>query len=126
MRLFYFLSLGILIWHLIRNYGYQTLTIVVLVEVLLLTNLFNHYATFAFAVFGTSIWIYLLLEWLNVRARWRNAIIFIPQLAVAAFALAAWQQHFLYGTYITTVDIIFLFAAVVLSILRINKLHLVQ
>src|SRR6185312_6242287 len=45
MRIFYFLSLGILIFHLIRKYGYQTLTIIVLVEALLLTNLFNHYAT---------------------------------------------------------------------------------
>lgn len=123
MRLFYFLSLGILIWHLIRKYGYQTLTIVVLVEVLLLTNLFNHYATFAFGIFGTSIWIYLLLEWLNVRARWRNAIIFMPQFAVATFVLAAWQKHFLYGTYITALDFVFLFAAIVLSILRINKLE---
>jgi len=122
MRIFYFLSLGILIWHLIRNYGYQILTVIVLVEVLLLTNLFNHYATFAFAVFGTSIWIYLLLEWLNVRARWRNAIIFIPQLAVAAFALAAWQQHFLYGTYITSIDFVFLSSAIALSIFRVNNL----
>jgi aminopeptidase YwaD len=126
MRVFYFLSLGILILHLIRKYGYQTLTVIVLVEVLLLTNVFNHYATFAFAVFGTSIWIYLFLEWLNVRARWRNAIIFIPQLAVAAFALAAWQQHFLYGTYITAVDFVFLFLAIALSILRINKLQPAQ
>lgn len=123
MRIFYFLSLGILIWHLIRKYGYQTLTVIVLIEVLLLANLFNHYATFAFAVFGTSIWIYLLLEWLNVRGKWRNAIIFIPQFAIAAFALAAWQQHFLYGTYITAVDFVFLFAAIALSILRINKLN---
>jgi aminopeptidase YwaD len=122
MRVLYFLSLGILIWHLIRNYGYQTLTIVVLVEVLLLTNLFNHYATFAFGVFGTSIWIYLLLEWLNVRARWRIAIIFIPQFALAAFALAAWQQRFIYGTYITGVDFIFLAFALALSIIRINVL----
>jgi aminopeptidase YwaD len=122
MRILFFLSLAILIWHLIRNYGYQTLTIIVLIEALLLTNLFNHYATFAFAVFGTSIWIYLLFEWLKVKARWRNAIIFIPQFAVAAFALAAWQQHFLYGTYITAVDFIFLTFSLVLSVIRINSL----
>lgn len=123
MRVFYFLSLGILIWHLIRKYGYRTLTIIVLVEVLLLANLFNHYATFAFVVFGTSIWIYLLLEWLNVTAKWRIAIIFIPQFAVAVFALVAWQQRFVYGTYITTLDFFFLLAAIVLSIIRINKLQ---
>ena len=123
MRIFYFLSLGILIFHLIRKYGYQTLTIIVLVEALLLTNLFNHYATFAFVVFGTSIWIYLLFEWFNVRAKWRNLIIFVPHFAVAAFAIAAWQQHFIYGTYITAVDFVFLFAAIVLSVIRINKLN---
>jgi aminopeptidase YwaD len=122
MRIFYFLSLGILILHLIRKYGYQTLTVIVLIEVLLLANLFNHYATFAFVVFGTSIWIYLLLEWLNVKAKWRNAIIFIPQFAIAAFALAAWQQHFLYGTYITAIDFVFISFALVLSIVRINSL----
>lgn len=122
MRIFYFFTLGILIWHLIRKYGYQTLTVIVLIEVLLITNLFNHYATFAFVVFGTSLWIYLLLEWLSVTARWRNAIIFIPHFAVATFALAAWQQHFLYGTYITAVDLVFLFVAIALSLLRINKL----
>jgi Peptidase family M28 len=124
MRFFYFLSLAVLIWHLVRKYGYQTLTVIVLIEVLLLANVFNHYATFAFVVFGTSIWIYLFLEWLNLRSKWRNAIIFIPQFAVATFALVAWQQRFLYGTYITGVDFVFLGAAIVLSILRINKLQL--
>ena len=122
MRFFYFFSLGILIWHLIRKYGYQTLTVIVLVEVLLLANLFNHYATFAFAIFGTSLWIYLLLEWLNVKSKWRNVIIFAPQFAITAFVLAAWQQHFVYGTYITPLDCIFLLAAISLSIIRINSL----
>jgi Peptidase family M28 len=126
MRFFYFVTLAIFIWHLIRKYCYQTLTIIVLIEVLLLTNLFNHYATFAFAVFGTSIWIYLFLEWFNVRGRWRNAVIFIPQFAVAAFALAAWQQHFLYGTYITSIDFVFLSAAITLSVIRVNKLQIVH
>ena len=126
MRIFYFLTLGILIWHLIRKYGYQTLTITVLVEVLLLANLFNHYATFAFAIFGISIWIYLFFEWFSVRAKWRNAIIFLPQFAIVTFALAAWQQRFLYGTYITTVDFVFLAAATILSIIRINKLQFAQ
>lgn len=123
MRVFYFFSLGILIWHLIRKYGYQTLTVIVLVEVLLLANLFNHYATFAFAIFGTSLWIYFLFEWLNVKSKWRNVFIFVPQFAIAAFALAAWQQHFVYGTYITPVDSIFLLAAISLSIIRVNKLQ---
>jgi Peptidase family M28 len=124
MRIFYFFSLGTLIWHLIRKDGYQTLTIIVLVEVLLITNLFNHYATFAFVVFGTSIWMYLFLEWFNFRSKWRNAIIFFPQFAVAAFAFAAWQRHFVYGTYITSIDSIFLLAAILLSIIRVNKLKI--
>jgi aminopeptidase YwaD len=124
MRILYFLSLGILILHLIRRYGYKTLTVIVLIEALLITNLFNHYATFAFAVFGLSIWIYLLLEWFNFKSKWRNAIIFLPHFAVAAFALAAWQQNFLYGTYITPLDLIFLAVAIVLSILRVNNLKL--
>ncbi len=122
MRILYFLSLAVQVWHLIRRYGKQKLTVLVLIEVLFLTNLFNHYATFAFVVFGVSAWIYLVFEWLNVRSAWRNVLIFLPHLAVATFAFVAWQQHFLYGTYITPLDSVFLTIAVVLSIIRINWL----
>lgn len=122
MRILYFSSLAILVWHLIRRYGRQKLTVLVLIEVLFFTNLFNHYATFAFVVFGVSVWIYLACEWLNIRSAWRNVFIFLPHLAVATFAFAAWQQHFLYGTYITPLDSIFLTITFILSLIHVNKL----
>ncbi|HSE41781.1 MAG TPA: M28 family peptidase, partial [Acidobacteriota bacterium] len=60
MRLLYFVTLGILIWHLIARYGKNKWLVVILFEVLFMTNLFNHYATFAFVVFGLSVWMYLI------------------------------------------------------------------
>jgi hypothetical protein len=120
MRFLYFATLAILMWHLIKRYGKNKFVVILLFEALFLTNLFNHYATFAFVVFGLSLWIYLIFEWIGFRSWWRNVFIYLPHVAVAAFAIAAWQQHFLYGTYITRVDAIFLTATIVLSVLRVK------
>jgi hypothetical protein len=124
MRFLYFVTLAILMWHLIARYGKNKFVVVLLFETLFLTNLFNHYATFAFVVFGLSLWIYLIFEWIGFRSGWRNLFIYIPHVAIASFAIAAWQQHFLYGTYITRMDGVFLTATVVLSFLRVNKLKI--
>ncbi|HSE41463.1 MAG TPA: hypothetical protein VLH08_11945, partial [Acidobacteriota bacterium] len=61
--------------------------------------------------------------WIGFHSWWRNLLIYVPHLAVAGFAFAAWQQQFLYGTYITRMDLFFLTLTVMLSLLRINKLR---
>ena len=126
MRVLYFVTLAILIWHLIARYGKNKFVVVLLFEALFLTNLFSHYATFAFVVFGVSLWLYLIFEWIGFRSWWRNLLIYVPHLAVAAFAIAAWHQQFVYGTYVTRLDTVFLAVTLILSFLRINKLHLPQ
>jgi hypothetical protein len=122
MRILFFLTLAIVIWHLIARYGKNKLVVLLLFEALFLTNLFSHYATFAFVVFGSSLWLYLIFEWLGFRSWVRNLAIYFPHFAVAGFAFAAWSQQFLYGTYITRMDAVFLGTAVVLSFLRVNRL----
>jgi hypothetical protein len=56
----------------------------------------------------------------------RNLVIFLPHLVIAAFILAAWRRHFIYGIYITQLDMLFLTAAMILSIIRVNSTRILS